>query len=530
MNRSRQLVINVILFATIMGLALWVGYQYLDPFTRKNTVALIPYRLTLFLISGALYAYFHKVIHGSVGLGFLEGKLVKAKQIDVRFKDVIGLGQVIVEAQEVVQLVRDRIQSKQKGGHIIRGLLMLGPPGCGKTMIAKAIATEAGLPFLALSGSDFVEKWYSLGAMRIRGLFREARYLAKDRGACVVFIDELEVIGRRRNFGAQQGEAETGRTLTQLLVEMDGLGESGHSNIIVIGATNATEDVLDPALLRPGRFDRKLYVDRPSRDGRKDLFDFYLLKVKAKDAIDTATLAFLTDGKSPADIENIVREAALLAAKAKKTALDFSDLLMAIEKLDLGLRIPHPLKPKERQSMAYHEAAHLLAATYYQPLDEVIRVSIAPRRGRLSVTQQIPRQESFSYSREDYLNKIRILLAGYVSERMIFDHTTEVVQQDFDAATRIVQLMVWQIGMGESGLIGNYDAIKADHLSNALKQTLNHDMEKIFRQSVADVEKMLRKHRSILDQVAAQLVEKEELERSEIRRLTQPILTERGVA
>jgi len=516
MNRTTQLIIYFAILAFILALLIFFGYQFMDPFSRDITIATLPFEMVFYLLSAILFVAFHRIFYGGGGLGFLESKLVKAKEINIRFADVVGMEEAVMEAKEVVQMVKDRIKARQGGGHIIRGLLMMGPPGCGKTMLAKAIATEAGLPFLALSGSDFVEKWHALGAMRIRGLFREARRLAEDRGACVVFIDELEVIGRKRNFSAQQGEAETNRTLTQLLVEMDGLSESAQSNIIVIGATNAEENVLDSALLRPGRFDRKLRVDLPTREGRAELFSYYLGKTKSQEGIDVKPLAYLTHGKSPADIENITREAALMAAKKNKKAYDFGDLIEAIEKLDIGMRARIKLKEKERSSMAFHEAGRLIAAARYEPRDEIVRISIAPRKRKFTVIQQIPTEERHRMTRDDFLNQIRIRLAGYVAEQLIHGQTSELARNYLDEVSYMAQEMVWRVGMGKSGCLVSYGAVNPDLVADQTRRTLNGDYQSIIFESIEEVRQLMSKQRPLLEEIARQLMERDELDRAQI--------------
>lgn len=521
MNRTRQLIFYFIIVALVLIVAIVIGYQFMDPFSRDIVIKTIPFEMIFYIISGFLFVVFHKMFYGG-GFGFLEDKLVKAKEINVHFTDVIGLEESVAEAREVVDLVKDRVAKGNQGGRIIRGLLMLGPPGCGKTLIAKAIACEAGLPFLALSGSDFVEKWHALGAMRIRGLFKEARHQAKERGACIIFIDELEVIGRRRNFSAMQGEAESNRTLTQLLVEMDGLAEEKRSNIVVIGATNAGEDVLDRALLRPGRFDRKIYIDLPGREGRTELFKHFLAQIKCEAKLDFEAMAYLTHGKTPADIENIVREAALIGAKQARDSVGFEQIIEAIEKLDLGLRSPYKLTDDERTNLAYHETGHLLATAYFKPDQEIIKVSISPRRRKFSIVRSVPREESLSQTRDDFMNFIKIELAGYVAEKIVFDHVSNIVEEDFERAMQFANDMVWNIGMGGSGYLSSYEGMRSG-LSDQLMQRLNTDTEQIINECVNSVEKFLRSRRGLLDQIAATLNTKEELDRNEIRELIKPL-------
>jgi len=518
MNRSKQLIVFFIIIGLILLIGIWIGYQFLDPFNRDIIIATIPFDMTFYLVSTFLFVIFNRIFHGLGGLGFIEAKLVQARDVNVHFTDVIGIDEAVEEAQEVVQMVRDRMAARGKPKkRMIRGLLMLGPPGCGKTLLAKAMATEAGLPFLALSGSDFVEKWYSLGAARIRGAFKEAKRLAEQKGACVIFIDELDVIGRMRTFSGRGGEEETNRTLTQLLVEMDGLNAREVSNIIVVGATNASEDILDKALLRPGRFDRKIYIDQPSREGREQLLRHFLAQVLSAPDIDMASLAKITWGKSASDIENIVREAALIAAKENKAKVEFPDLIAALERLDLGLKGMGSMGDEDKLRLAYHEAGHLLAARYFDPEQEIVRVSIKPRKRKFSVVQQVPREELYIRNRDVFMNQIKMRLAGFVAEKVVYGSSSELTRDDFKEATGLARDMVWVYGMGLSGYVGNYLAISIDDISDTFKQHLNNDSEAIIRQCSDSVEELLTRNRPKLDAVAKQLVDTEELGPADIQ-------------
>ncbi len=523
MNRIVRLIILAISILIGFAVAIAIGYQYLDPYSRDEMIALIPFDLLFGIISTFLFIIFNNLIYGSSGISFLTGRAVKPKDINVHFSDVIGLDEAVSEAREIVGLVKDRIQTNTSGGHIIRGLLMLGPPGCGKTLLAKAIATEAGLPFLALSGSDFVEKWYSMGASRIRMLFKEARRLAENRGACIIFIDELEVIGQRRDFSSLQGESETNRTLTQLLVEMDGLSESKLANIIVIGATNAPEDVLDKALLRPGRFDRKLMVDLPRREGRADIFEHFLGKVKGKHDIDFDALACMSAGSSPSDIENIIREAALLAAKKNLEHIDFPTLIEAMEKLRFGLRAGYDLSDKERQQLAVHEAGHLLMARLLRPLNPIVKVSIEPRRRKFSVVHQIPVEERHGQFAHELMEQIEIEVAGLVAEKMIFTKASQIIAEDMETATHIAKNMVTRLGMTAGEILGSYGVYHNELLADSFKSSLNNAAEKLITQAQRNVEVKMQNHRSQLEGLAKVLVDKGELDRAEIEQSFQAV-------
>src|SRR3990167_5444749 len=291
-------------------LAIW-GMMSLESYYRNITLATMPLQMLLMAINAVVFVFLYMSVFRG-GFAKLDNKKVRATDVNVRFSDVIGIDEAKEESWEVVQLIKDHARLKAIGGKILRGILMVGPPGCGKTYLAKAIATEAGLPFLSMSASEFVEIFVGVGASRIRSLFGKARSLAYGFGGCIIFIDELDAMGRNRVFNQFGGGSETNSTQNQLLVEMDGLGDR-EENVIIIGATNAQEDVLDPALLRPGRFDRKVYINRPGLEGREKLFQYYLGKVKHDAGIDVGHLARKAVGKSPAEIENIVKESALIA-------------------------------------------------------------------------------------------------------------------------------------------------------------------------------------------------------------------------
>jgi cell division protease FtsH len=453
----------------------------------------------------------------SSGFSKMGNKSIKSKDVKVRFSDVIGIDEAKEECWEVVELIKDHARLKKIGGKILRGILMMGPPGCGKTYLAKAIATEAGLPFLSMAASEFNEIFVGVGASRVRQLFKKATRLAYGFGGCIVFIDELDAMGQRRTFN-QFGSGEGNTTQNQLLVAMDGLSEKSE-NIIVIGATNASEDILDPALLRPGRFDRKVYIKKPNLEGRESLFRYYLSKIKYEAAIDCKRLARKAVDKSPADIENIVKESALIATRNKKDVVGLRDLSEAIERIELGVKQKLTINARELEMTAYHETGHLITTYLLHPRDDVFKASIIPRKSSLGVVHPTPIEEWHSQDRETLLAGIKVCLAGYVGEKVKFNTTTTGVTSDFQKAMAIAHFMVWRIGMGPSGLVGDYLTIGDKNpfvLSEETKIRLNQDVDKIIKDCLAEVEALLRKEKELFERFAHELMTKKELDYDEI--------------
>ena len=458
------------------------------------------------------------------GLAKISKAKIRGELVNVKWSDVIGMENVKEEAREVVELIKDRARVRKIGGKILRGILMIGPPGCGKTYLAKAIATETGLPFLAMSGSEFVEIFVGVGASRVRRLFKKARELAYGHGGCIVFIDELDAIARKRVFSVFGGTEETNSTQNQLLAEMDGLQEikdkhgdpSPEQNVIVIGATNASEENLDMALLRPGRFDRKLYIDRPNLEDREKLFAYYFGKVQYDPSINIGRLARKAVYKTPADIENIIKEAALIATRDKRDKIKYEDISEAMERVELGMKHKLNMTAHEKEQTAYHEAGHLIALYILHPTDDVFKASIIPRRGTLGVVHHQPKEEIFTYDKNKLLADIKADLAGYVAEKMRFGTTSSGVSSDFTQAMRIAHNMVWRFGMGDKGLLGDYTAIPESQISENLKEQLNEETDKLLKRCIKDVEELLGKERPILDRFAKELLEKEELDYDDI--------------
>ena len=478
-------------------------------------------------LSGALWIWLMR--GGHMKFTRINAKAVEGKDISIHWQDVIGMKEAKEEAMEVVRLVRDRAQLQAIGGQILRGILMMGPPGCGKTYMAKAIATEANMPFLNMSGSEFIEMFVGVGSSRVRKLFKQARHLAYAEGGCIVFIDELDAVGAQRatdrGFG---GQTESNTTLNQLLIEMDGLKEKDF-NVIVIGATNAPESFLDQALLRPGRFDRKIFVDLPNLEEREELFEYYLKGVKYDTTIDRKRLARLTVGNSPADINNLIREAALISIRNKKELISMKEISEAYDRVEMGVKHKIVFTQTEREKIAYHEAGHAIAMYFLAPHKDVFKATILSRGGALGFVMPQPREEIHVRTKTQYLGDIKASLGSYAAERIKLNVTTSGVSQDFTTAMLIAHRMVWEWGMGKSGLVGNYGLLEnmpsqqgafrgegVSFVSEKVKEQLNNDEQEILQEALKEVEELLRKETRLLERFAQELLAKEELNYDEI--------------
>lgn len=497
---------------TMVSLAI-VGLLSLESYYLHMTLAHLPLTLLMGAVHALIFAYV--IISMQTGtLLKLKKTPIKSENVHVTFNDVKGIDEAKKEALEVVELIKDRTRIKKIGGKIIRGLLMIGPPGCGKTLLAKAIAKESGIPFISMAASEFVEIFVGMGASRVRKLFKKARQLAYGYGACIIFIDEIDAIGRGRSYSFLGG-GETNTTQNQLLVEMDGLKER-EENVIIIGATNAPESILDKALLRPGRFDRKIYIDRPGLEGREELFHHYLRKVKHDPSIDISRLARNTVYKSAADIENIVKEAALIATRKSKENVEWEDLSQAMDRIDMGIKHKRKLSERERKMTAYHETGHLIVLYILHPTDDVFKASIASRGGALGAVLHQPREELFTTNREQALANIKVCLGGYVAENLKFGTTTTGVADDFKKAMAHAHAMVWKFGMGSNDYLGDYSIIPESQISNELKQKLNQETQEMLQKCYQEVENLLKKEWTIMERFVSELLEKEELEYDEI--------------
>ena len=501
-----------------------------ESYLRQSQLAMMPLQMYMWLIMGLVQAvvftymyYWMFFKRGMSSFTQKNKKSISGKEIGITWDDVIGMDEAKQEALEVVKLITDRAEVQRIGGKILRGILMLGPPGCGKTYLAKAIATEAKLPFISMSGSEFVEMFVGVGAGRIRSLFKKADRLAEFEGGCIIFIDELDAVGAQRTVDSGMGgQSEYNQTVNQLLVEMDGLKER-ELNIVIIGATNAPENYLDPALLRPGRFDRKIYVDLPGLEDREKLFRYYLKKVKYDEQdIKIDKLARVAIGYSPADVANIVREAALISVRHKKEIIAMKEIEEARERISLGIKRRIKMSPNEKWLTAYHEAGHAVVTYLLAPSKDVFKASIIPRKATGGAVWTPEKEETFIEDQPKLLAEIKICLGSYAAEKLKFGFTTAGVASDFHKALSIAHKMAWSWGMGKSGLLGNFYALMPQQtgqhplMSDETKAKLDHDVQDILHTCLKEAQELLNKETPLLERFATELFNKEELNYDEI--------------
>jgi cell division protease FtsH len=442
----------------------------------------------------------------------------------VTFADVAGVDEAKEELQEVIEFLKYPKKFQALGAKIPRGVLLVGPPGSGKTLLAKAIAGEAGVPFFSISGSEFVEMFVGVGASRVRDLFDQA----KKSAPCLVFIDEIDAVGRQRGAGLGGGHDEREQTLNQLLVEMDGFDPN--SGIIVIAATNRP-DILDPALLRPGRFDRRIVVDNPDTKGRRAILDVHVRGKPMADDVDLDTLSKRTPGFSGADLANTVNEAALLAARRNKKKVGASELDEAIDRVIAGpQRRSRILTPKERELTAYHEAGHALLAKVVPGADPPHKVTILPRGMALGYVMFAPPEDKYTYTRQEILARITVGLGGRVAEEVVFGEVTTGAQNDFELATEQARKMVTEYGM--SSKLGplslgrrhgpvflGRDLVESRNYSEEIAYEIDKEIRRIIDECYDQARTAILTHREALERIARGLIEHESLEADQLDRL-----------
>ncbi|MCC5926700.1 MAG: ATP-dependent zinc metalloprotease FtsH [Bacteroidetes bacterium] len=437
----------------------------------------------------------------------------KSSENKVTFKDVAGLQEAKEEVEEVVAFLKSPEKFTKLGGKIPKGVLLVGPPGTGKTLMAKATAGEADVPFFSLSGSDFVEMFVGVGAARVRDLFKQA----KEKAPCIIFIDEIDAIGRSRGKNATTGSNdERENTLNQLLAEMDGFGTE--KGVIMMAATNRP-DILDSALLRPGRFDRQILIDKPDLNGRLEVLNVHLQKIKKSDDLDVKLLATQTPGFAGAELANMCNEAALLAARRNKEFVEMIDFQDAIERVVAGLEKKNKIiSPREREIVAYHESGHAIVGWYLEHTDPVMKVSIVPRGlAALGYTLQTPLEDRFLMTREELMDKICALLGGRVAEDIIFGKVSTGAQNDLERITNMAFAMVAVYGMSEElGNISYYDSGNPDgsfgfnkKYSESTSQRIDETIRKVIDDCYKRTKDLLTEHQDKLEQMAKTLLKKE---------------------
>jgi cell division protease FtsH len=436
----------------------------------------------------------------------------------VTFQDVAGVDEAKDEVKEIVDFLREPERFSAVGGRIPKGILLVGPPGTGKTLLARSIAGEAGVPFLFASGSDFVEMYAGVGASRVRKLFRDA----KRHGSCIIFIDELDAVGRSRG-GNSLSHEEREQTLNQLLVEMDGF--EGHQGIVIIAATNR-QDILDPALLRPGRFDRQVTVGNPDLRGREAILLVHARKISMDPAVDLRSIARGTPGFSGADLANLVNEAALFAGRASRTLVTNADMHEARDKVLMGVeRRSIALSELDRVNCAYHEAGHAVVAALLPQADPLHKVTIIPRGRAMGVTMQLPEADRHTYTKGYLETQVAVLMGGRVAEELFMNHMTSGASNDIERATDIAQHMVCEWGMSELGPLafrkpGNaYESDRPHVVSEATAQRVDDEIRKIVMNGYDQAKWIIEKNRHAVEMMAKELLEVESLEADELKAL-----------
>jgi cell division protease FtsH len=504
----------------------FTNFVALESFSRKSMVAMLGMYIFVGIMQAFVFVAFLQMAQYFMMNGSFFDRLGREQaaqaKVNIKWADVIGMESAKKEAWELVTLLKDRALLKIIGGKIVKGTLMIGPPGCGKTYLAKAIATECGLPFLSVVGSEFVGIFVGQGAAQMKSLFRQARAIASLKGGCIIFIDEIDSFARPRmadtGFG---GGISHNATINQFLTEMDGLRKA-ENNIVVIAATNMGEHLLDPAITRAGRFDRKIYIHRPNLKERKDIFSFYLNRVKTSPEVRIDILARKTLWCTPSDIDALVREAGIIALREKRDQLTMKDLTEAYDRVTYGMKSNINMTAEDKKWTAYHEAGHAILAYLIHPKDDVVKATIVPRKGFLGFVSHLPREEHYSHNREYFLANIKICIASYVAEMMTFNSTTSGVGggsgSDFNTALNIARDMVWSYGMGKSGYIGDYRYLDyADNMTaDPIKNVLELDSQDILQTCLKEVRETLTKHKDLFIYFAEELLKKEELEYDEI--------------
>ncbi len=458
---------------------------------------------------------------GALGFGKSKARMLSEEENKVRFRDVAGCDEAKEDVQEIVDFLRDPSKYQRLGGRIPRGVLLVGSPGTGKTLLAKAIAGEAAVPFFTISGSDFVEMFVGVGAARVRDMFETA----KKNAPCIIFIDEIDAVGRQRGAGLGGGNDEREQTLNQMLVEMDGF-DTG-ANVIVIAATNRP-DVLDPALLRPGRFDRQVVVPMPDIRGREQILAVHMKRIPAGPDVDAQVLARGTPGFSGADLSNLVNEAALFAARRNGRVVTMQDFENAKDKIMMGAeRRAMVMSEDEKRNTAYHESGHAVVARLLPESDPVHKVTIVPRGRALGLTMQLPEADRYAYNRQYLLTRIAILFGGRIAEELFMNQMTTGASNDFERATQLARDMVVRYGMSErmgpmvyaeneGEVFLGRSVTKTNHVSERTMQAVDEEVRRIIDEQYGVAKKIIEDNRDKMEAMAHALLEWETIDKDQI--------------
>ena len=493
-----------------------------SPFWSGAVVTILPMVFLLVMF----YLFMRQLQAGggkAMSFGKSRARLLNEAQNKVTFADVAGIDEAKDELEEIIAFLKDPKKFQKLGGRIPKGVLMMGPPGTGKTLLARAIAGEAGVPFFSISGSDFVEMFVGVGASRVRDLFEQG----KKHAPCIIFIDEIDAVGRHRGAGLGGGHDEREQTLNQLLVEMDGF--ESNEGVIIIAATNRP-DVLDPAILRPGRFDRRIIVNRPDVRGREGILRVHTKKVPLGPDVDLDVLARGTPGMVGADLENLVNEAALLAARQDKDVVLMVDFEMAKDKVLMGAeRRSMVISDEEKKTTAYHEAGHALVAKLLEKMsDPVHKVTIIPRGPALGLTQQLPKEDRLSMSRDFAKARLSVLMGGRVAEEIVFGQFTTGAGNDIKQASNLARRMVTEFGMSdvigpisyandeESVFLGRDFTSRRRDYSETIANQIDDEVRRFILDAHAEARQLLTEHQEVLERLAVALLERETLDAEEV--------------
>ncbi len=496
-----------------------------EPASTPWFIVLLSNGLPILLMLGVLYWMGRQAAQNQKGVfnfGQSKARQYEENREDVTFEDVAGADEAKRDLQEVVDFLRHPKKYHELGARIPRGVLLVGPPGTGKTLMARAVAGEAGVPFFSLSASEFVEMFVGVGASRVRDLFRRA----KAASPAIVFIDELDAVGRRRGAGLGAVNDEREQTLNQLLVEMDGFDE--HQELILMAATNRP-DVLDPALLRPGRFDRRIVVNMPDRAGREGILRIHTRQIPLAEDVDLDLLARTTTGFSGADLANLCNESALIAARNEHEKVAVTDFEEAVDKVLLGGVRPLLLDPEERKIVAFHEAGHALVAWYTPLADPVHKVTIIPRGKALGVTEQVPGEDHYNYSRGYLLARLAVMLGGRTSEELMIGEPTTGAENDLVEATRLAKRMITRWGMGsldamafvsdeEQPFLG-YELARGHDFSEETAAHIDRDIQELLHERHSFVRELLDEKQQKLVELADALLQEETIDQKELKNI-----------